>query len=235
MESSTTPVNATGIYSVELPSTLPSGVSLDVNTGDITVSDFSLLTIGVNTFTVTFTGNGSFEGTPTFDVTITKRELATLDDIANTVYDWPLSEDGTIIETDGVISQVNGRYDASGFNLTNSGSNNRRPFVSSMNDVRVGNWNEGGLETVLDVDIPQPYSIFIVGQFYHGITSYYYGANGDNSLLMQANTATTGRWLHEINAAVSIIPLGTLQVRGEITAHPSILQHNVGTVNSRGS
>ena len=69
-----TPCDATGSYT---SADLPDGLSLNSSSGLITVGTFSSLPTGESTFTVTFTGSGTFTGSAGYLITITKRELWT--------------------------------------------------------------------------------------------------------------------------------------------------------------
>ena len=130
MTASTVPAEATGSYS----GTPPSGVSLNSSTGEITLTDFSLLPDGDNDFLVTFTGSGAYSGTPSVLVEITKGVLWKPEDITAgqvTLSGW---YDSTTIEAEYLTTDINGRVqqwdDRSGAGVTLTQNNlDQRPLA----------------------------------------------------------------------------------------------------------
>lgn len=133
MEAQPTPSNATGTYS---SIDLPDGLSLNSSTGEITVSDFSLIPSGASNFTVTFTGSGSFTGSANANLSVTKNTLwnpLNLTDAATRVIGFfDFSDNGNLTIVDNAIQGVEDR--SAGGNDISQTSNTS--FIGSINGVR---------------------------------------------------------------------------------------------------
>ena len=130
------PCNATGTYSKT--DTTP-GITLDTSTGLITV-DYSTLPAGVYNFNVTFTGAGSFTGSASYPVTISKFTIWTpsnLTDFSTNVHGWwDWSDSGNTV-VDDRITVVIGKHDG-GQDLTDT------PAYGGMFKEIVNGLNAGG-------------------------------------------------------------------------------------------
>ncbi len=122
------PCNATGTYS---SSDIVAGMQLDSVTGIISVLDYSLISVGTNSFTVTFTASGSFSGIVDYLFTFTKEALWMPEDITPgqvTLQNWydPTEDESDYLTiTSGAVSAWADR--SALYNLTQT-TPDRRPL-----------------------------------------------------------------------------------------------------------
>jgi len=159
MEAQPTPSNATGSYS---SIDLPDGLSLNSSTGEITVSDFSLVPSGASNFTVTITGSSGFTGSASANLSVTKNTLWTPSEpleVGNIVYGFN-ADDGITLNSifPNLVDSWEDEYGSTGIaNFTNSSrkclytTNGGQNILNSLG-IRQGYLVDMGSDIDLDTD-----------------------------------------------------------------------------------
>jgi hypothetical protein len=213
------PCDATGTYS---KTDTTAGITLDPSTGLITV-DYSTLPAGVYNFNVTFTASGSFTGSASYPVTISKFTIWTPSNLTNFSTKvkawWDTSSPGNTILSDR-ITVIEGLH-SGGEDLTDIISRGGF-YLGSYNGKNIAIIGQKNLGCILSADVPQPANVFICGNFASAQAGNIYGfSNSPNSRFQLNFNISSSAFLIVNNDVSSTTIISDSEVR-KINTAPAV-------------